>query len=711
VTDPQQAQPTLAERLRETRVGLRADIDVSRHVFRGRVSYVLRDPITFASHRFGLSDYRVLQELSPSRSLGEVFETVVCQGLLDPDDEQRFYHFVLFLHKLSFLKLPISDGAALYERHRAKEDAKRKQRFKSILFYRIPILNPDAMLARTLTFARPFFGRPAIVLWCGLVALAAYLCATHWTEFREPAANVFTGANLPWLWLTLTVLKLAHEFGHAYACRSLGGHVPEMGLMLIMFTPCAYVDASASWGFPNRRHRLFVSLAGMYVELGIAAVAMILWSVTPPGFARTLLQNVVILASVVTIGFNANPLMRYDGYYVLSDAIEVPNLRARASRYAILAMRKLFLGIPYDGPEQGGRLRALLLGYGIGAALYKIVLVLGISMLIATKLLAVGIALGGFYIVNELVGALRRLLPYLWRSEEAAPVRGRAIALGLSLTVGLPLALVAVPIPARVIAPGVIGGEHETVLRVQTPGVLRELPFEVGAQVPAGTALALLDEPQAAVELAIVEAQLEFARVQLRATSPDDPATCAQALETVNQLDDQRRFLMEQSARLTLRSPHAGALVYRQGDESIGAYVPLGTHLGTVAGGRPMVRALLTSEDLAGARPVLGQRVEFRCAAQGGTPLYGHIERIDALGSRALAPAFLDHLDLDDFALHPLTMEAGREHYEVDVLLEDSAQCELPWGATGSLRLAGEPESIAVILFRKARTFLDRLRS
>ena len=233
--------PAIAARLGKTRVELRPDLDVSRHVFRGKPCYILQDPLTFQSHRFSIEDYRVLTSLSSDQDLCDTFLLLVRMGLLGEADEERFYRFVYSLHKKSLLKLPISDDGTLYKRHVARKRQKQKAAAKSVLFWRIPVWNPNRFLNRTMGAMRPFFSRTAFIVWALVVGTGSLMIFQNWSEFMAPTGDIFSGPNLPLLWITLIVLKVAHEFGHAYACKHYGGHVPEMGVFLIVFTPCAYV--------------------------------------------------------------------------------------------------------------------------------------------------------------------------------------------------------------------------------------------------------------------------------------------------------------------------------------------------------------------------------------------------------------------------------------------------------------------------------------
>jgi len=294
-------RPSLAESLRNVHVGLRGeDLEVSRHVFRGVPCYIVRDPMTFQTQRLEVADYEVFVRIHAARPLSAIFSEQVDHGSLTAADEERSTSSYFRFTGWGFLQLPISDEKLLYRRYQQRRRLQRRNRLLGILFLRIPLWNPNAFLERTLRHVRFLYSKGCFCVWGLLLAAAFYVGAARWEELRQPLDGLLAARNLPLLWLTLIGLKVFHEFGHAYACRHYGGHVPEMGVYLILFTPCAYVDATASWGFTSKRERLVVCLAGMYVESIIASLAVFAWAATEPSVIHSLAYNVIFLAGVVT---------------------------------------------------------------------------------------------------------------------------------------------------------------------------------------------------------------------------------------------------------------------------------------------------------------------------------------------------------------------------------------------------------------------------
>ncbi len=211
---------------------------------------------------------------------------------------------------------------------------------------RFPLFDPDRFLQRTLPWVQPLFGWFGILLWLAVVGTGAVLAASHWTDLTEDIADrVLDPQNLVLLWFVYPVVKALHELGHAYATRKWGGEVHEIGIMLLVLSPVPYVDASAAWGFRDKRKRMVVGAVGIAVELFLGALALFVWLAVEPGAVRAIAYNVMLISGVSTLLFNGNPLLRFDGYYVLSDAIEIPNLGARANQYLGYLFQRYVFGV------------------------------------------------------------------------------------------------------------------------------------------------------------------------------------------------------------------------------------------------------------------------------------------------------------------------------------------------------------------------------
>ncbi len=702
---------TLADRLRDVRVGLRPELDFSRHIFRGEVSYIVRDPITFQSHRLDLADYSVVVEINEERSLHTVFSNLVANESLDAEDEEKFYEFIVSLHQLGVLNLPFSDGDRLYRRFVAKRNAAKKQRLTGIFFFKVPLINPDAFLTRTMSIARFAFTKPFLIFWIALQCFALYLLASHWGRFIEQFDGFFQLRNLALLWGTMIGLKVFHEFGHAYACKRFQGHVPEMGAFFILFTPCAYVDATSSWAFTRKWQRLVVNFGGMYFELTIAAFAMIGWCLASPGVTSSFFHNVVFLASVLTIGFNVNPLMRFDGYYAMSDALEIPNLRQRATGAVQSLLKRTILGID-DGRCQGApRMRVILCVYGVGCALYRITVVLSIATVIATKFFVVGIALGAIYFGTELTKTAVKLFSYLWFADETKAVRGRGILYSVLLIAGLIYLSGGLHLPTHVHATGVVRAEVEHVVRAKTSGTVDSVRIRAGQRVQNSDPLAVLVDPLLSAKIDEADSRVRQSEVLIRAYDQVDRARADQERESLAEHQANLEGILRDRDRLTIAAPGAGRVVDYVGRGAAGQYLARGDWVATIGDGRWLIEVLLDEDQIALVKPEQGDPVFFRAASLPGEEVRGLVVAVQPVGSVKIDDVQFTQDAGGDIQVNPYTSEAARAFFRVSVAIEPETAEHVRRGMTGTVRLTGEPAPLGRTVVRRLLVFLERLKA
>lgn len=716
---PDAATASLMAKLRNVRVGLRGDLEISRHLFRGEACYIARDPITFQSHRFEPPEYDILVRIQNDRPLGAIFDELVAAGRFGADHQERFAEFVLTLHRLGFLRLPLSDDKALYRRSQLRARANRKSQLLGFLFLRVPLWNPDGFLNRTVGYVRPLFSRAAFAAWLAFVICAAFVAWRSWAELSDPLQNVLVSMNVPLLVATLLVLKVFHEFGHAYACKHYGGHVPEMGVYLILFTPCAYVDATASWGFNRKRERLIVCLAGMYVEAAIAAAAVFVWQLSDGVLVRSIAHHVIFLASAVTVLFNINPLMRYDGYYILSDLVEVPNLRQKSRDYVAGIAKRVLLGVRDSREILSKRLRAILGGYGIASMVYRVSLLLAIATILALKFSMVGLAIGVLVIASAVLGGGLKLTSYLLRSPETASRRARAVSLAALTFLLLPVAVMWMPMPSSVFASGVIATEHEAVVRVRTPGVLEHFPLEPGAAVRAGESLGQLSNELVRYAVQAAGTSLAAHRIRTDALRTVDRSQFQQAEAQLPAKQGALDEALTQAEQLDCPSPIDGVIVQRLRPTELGRYLTPGTPLAMIAAGAWQVRTVLTAEQIASAHPELGSVAEFRSTGDPARSFRGVVSRITPRGTRQVPFAALTHLGGGDVAVDPAAGATNEPYFEITITLEpvvtsgadDGDAPPFFYGMTGSVRFAGHSEPIGTTLARRVLRFWNKLRS
>lgn len=317
---------------------LRGDLSISKQYFEGRTYYVVKDPISLQYFRLTAEDYSLAALFNGKRTFGQIRDEWA-KGhphlRLDFTPDELNERVLKFANDLALLQFLSVQG----QRVKARLDAAKRNKAKKgglyaftnqVFFFRKSLFDPDRIFGR---MAKPLWWiwtRPTFWISWAIIALGAVVFIYHADHLDQALANLFNWHNIALMWVTTIVLKSIHELGHGLTCKHFGGEVHEVGLMTMVFTPYFFVNVSDSWTMPDRRHRMLVSFAGIYVELVFAAFAAFLWVVIGPGWFKDFLFNIIIVSSVSTLLFNANPLMRFDGYYIMIDAIETPNLQQKS---------------------------------------------------------------------------------------------------------------------------------------------------------------------------------------------------------------------------------------------------------------------------------------------------------------------------------------------------------------------------------------------
>ena len=705
------ASPSLASRLQGVVVSVRADLEISRHVFRDQPCYIVRDPITFQSHRIAPEDYDILIAVSDERTLGETFEQLVQEGRLDASHEDDYYQFLLSLHQLGVLNLPVANDKILYQRFERRQRMERRSKIMGVLFMRVPMFNPDAFLNRTMHYVRPLFTKTFFCIWLLLMAAGGAVIVGRWGDLQAPLLSLLSAENILLTWVSLIGLKVIHEFGHAYACKNFGGHVPEMGAFFVIFTPCAYVDATAAWGFTNRRDRIIVSLAGMYFESVIAVLALFVWAATGPSMLNAFAYQVFLLAGVVTVGFNLNPLMRYDGYYVASDVLDVPNLRAKAQEQLRIVFDRYGLGLPAVEREFSRAMTLVLVGFGVASVLYKVVLVVTMCGVIAMKVFLLGLVMAIAYLVMTLTGAAMKAARYLWWSPHTAPVRRRAVLVSALLLTTVPAFVAFVPVARPIQAAGEVRTRSQSVVRAQTAGFVTHLTARPGGRLSAGDVVARMENEDLEREALEAEAQVTALDLQIIEASVSDRAAAITAGHRRTWHADRAADARVRQAGLNLSVERAGVVLSSPFETAVGRFVQPGEEIATIGHGPWIAHLLLDAEDLADASPEVGDMIECRPSAAPGTVLRARITEIAPAGSRAIEQTSLTHFGGGSIAVDAEGGEAAQPYFTITVLFENAVNADLRQGMTVTARFDANRHTVAMHTYRRVLRFLDHLRT
>ena len=350
----------------------RPDLTARRQTYLGKSYWVVKEPIGPNYFRFQDEEYELLQKIDGNTSLDELkewFESTFQPQKIMLEELQQF------IDMLQKSDLVITDEPSQEEELKKRYAAQKKKKQRSVLYFRFKVFDPDPFLNWCYPKIRWLFSVPFFIFSILLVLSALTFVTVQFDLFysKLPDFHSFFGpANGLWLIVILCLIKVLHVFGNGLMCKHFGVECHDMGIIIKLLSPCLYSDLSDSWMLPNKWKRAAIGAAGMYVEVILAAIATFVWWFTLPGMLNMICLNIILVSVVSTVMFNANPLLCYDGYHILSDLVEIPNLRQKANSVVRRTAAKWFFGIkPPDDPFLPQRGRIFLAMYSITAGIYR----------------------------------------------------------------------------------------------------------------------------------------------------------------------------------------------------------------------------------------------------------------------------------------------------------------------------------------------------
>lgn len=555
----------------------RSDLDCHEVSFGGTRFWHIKDPISLRYYQLKPEEFAVLQMLDGTVSLRDIRKKFEDQFAPLRLALPQLQSFLAMMHSSNLI---VSDSpgqaAVIGERQRATQQQRLISAASSVLALRFRGFDPQGLLNALLPCARWLFrplGATLASVWIlsGLVFAIVQIDAL---QMRLPRFQEFFSAS-NWLWLagTLAATKVLHELGHALSCRHFGAECHEMGFMLLVGTPCLYCNVSDAWMLPSRWRRIAISAAGMYFETLLATACLFLWWFSLPGFFNSLCLNIVVVCTISTVFFNGNPLLRYDGYYILADVLEIPNLRQQANALIGNAIGHWLFGTDVASPRMiPERHRLLLAVWGIAAGVYRLLMLWGIlwfvsdilapyglqpvAMVLAT-ISVTGVVLGPLWIVGQLVSnpfwsRTVNWPRFWWRSVLALA------ALGFAVTT---------PLPYSVSAPVMVQPEHLKRVFVAQPGRL-VWAVSVGEVVAAGDVLGRFENLQLehdilklAGEVSLLERQLQNLETRRAREREQVDALIPTTQERLSKKRDELQQRHTDAEKLTLRAPLAGRVI------------------------------------------------------------------------------------------------------------------------------------------------------
>jgi putative peptide zinc metalloprotease protein len=577
---------TLADSLvsssaRPLTVRVRPDLDYTKQRYQGRQYWIIKDPVGLNYFRFQEEEFALLNWLDGKSSLDDLRSRFEKQFAPQKITLEELGRLIGMLHQSGLVIAAVpGQGKQLLKRRGERKKKEILGALSNILAIRFKGIDPE----RILTWLEPRFGwiftTKAFILWLMVLCSALALVLVQFDTFQQklPGFHKFFGPE-NWFYLAIAMgfTKVLHEFGHGLSCKHFGGECHEMGVMVLVLTPCLYCNVSDSWMLPNKWHRAFIGAAGMYVEIFLASIATFVWWFSEPGLINNVALSTMFVCSVSTVVFNGNPLLRYDGYYILSDLLEIPNLRQKATTILTRKLGHWCLGLEeQDDPFLPKRNQVLFALYSVAASVYSWVVVFSILFFLYQvfkphRLEILGQMIAVMSLVSLVVKPLWKLGKFFYVPGRTDQVKKPRLFATLALVLAALGIVVFFPFPYRVYCAFEIqprGAEH---IYVDVQGELTEVPVEAGKRVAPGTLLAQLSSIDLELQIKELEGQRDQDKVRLdnlRDQSIVDPSGAnsaelqrGQILKSLESINEQLAERKEDVAKLKLMSHTEGVVI------------------------------------------------------------------------------------------------------------------------------------------------------
>ena len=533
---------------------------------------------------------------------------------------------------------------------------------------KLPFGSPDRLLTILLQSVGWCFSPWATLLGILVILFGIGSVVSHWPEFMASATSVVTPQNWLWMLLAWIGLKVIHELAHGLACKYHRGEVRETGLIFILFAPMAYVDVTSCWRFPSKWQRIHVAVAGMYSELLIAAVAAIAWTHFDSTVLHHLLFNIIVMASLSTLLFNANPLMRFDGYYILSDLLEIPNLATEGNRCVKALASRIFFGQRPRPLQDLGLRRWIVRAYGVAAACWRLLICVSLATAASVLLHGAGflLALGGILAWFGLP-LWKLIIQMHQRFHESRPTFMRATVTGAVLAASVFMVLAWAPWPGALSVPVVVNYSDDCTVRSAAPGFIEQVHVHDGQLVEAGQLLIELRNEQLVTDQRELELICSQEKVRRRVALDQRNGAAAQIAQRNHQAALERlEETRQRTEGLQIRAPIAGRVVARNLPQSVGTYVAEGDEILSVAdeSGKELVVSV-AQEQIDTIMPRVGDSIRFRIGDR-----WARVGTLDRLDPRASTN--LPHPAMSASVGGPLAVTQGDAQSEAQMRLAES---------------------------------------
>ncbi|MBN1604598.1 MAG: hypothetical protein JW915_23520 [Chitinispirillaceae bacterium] len=696
------------------RIYLRSSVRIRRQLFRGELWYVLHDPFANQFFRLRRNSYEFLARINKNKTIEQLWNELLDTNPENAPGQGEIIDLLAQLYHANLLHYDLApDSIKLFEKFKKRRQNLIKSNILNIMFARFPLFDPYFILKFLNPLIKTLIGPAGALLWILVVGFGIKTAIDNFSTLQIQTDAILAPENLFLLYISIAFIKIFHEVGHAFTVHRYGGEVHIIGIMLMMLTPLPYTDATASWAFRRKWQRILVSSAGMIFELFVAAIAVMIWAGTGAGLVHTLAYNIIFTASVSTLLFNINPLLRYDGYYILSDLVGIPNLQKQSTQQITWFVERYAFGKKDETPVASNTKEAWLLSiYAILSIIYKFFVFTGIMLFVANKMLLIAIIMAISFLFSWAFIPLFNFIKYLTSNPGLSRVRGRAIRVSIIAAGTIFLLTWYIPFPYSFKAPGVLKAVGYFKIVNPAEGRVIRIDKKSGSTVKQGDTLFLLENPvlinqSIETKAALLQAEIGFDKALVSSHADMEPMS-----KKIQVYSQRLEYLRKKIKALAVEAPIDGIWVAPDVDDFVGRTMPRGTPAGELIDPEQFYFASVISQnEISELFALQVKSAAIRLSGEAGKKLLVKNYTIIPVAQTNLPSSALGFSGGGDVAVNPADSSGQRTlepFYEVRAFVEQNNAVQLLNGRSGRIRFSLGNKPILWQAWRKVRQLVQK---
>ena len=702
-------------RVAKLQLRLHEQVEIHRHDYRGLIWYLLENATTGRSHRFNPAAYQFIGLMDGQRSVQEIYDRISERLQENAPGQEEIIDLLSSLYQADLLySSALANTEELFERQAQRESSQLKQRLSNPVALRFPLWDPEDFLNRNLRWVKWIFKRHIAFLWLVLMIFTLLQAVQNWPQINHYfGVNALSPNNLMLMFVLYPLIKFVHELGHAFSAKLEGGEVHEMGVNFLLFMPVPYVNVSTATHFRSRSKRILVSAAGILVESFLAALGLLLFLAAQPGLVQAIGFNIFLIGGLSSLFFNGNPLLKYDGYYMLADAIGIPNLFQRSVQYWQYFFQRYLFGLrdatsPANAPGE----TPWFVVYSLASLVYRLGILWFILVVVTEKSFYLGVILSTWLIGIQVLRPLYRAFHYIVASPALNRKRNRAFASSAAVLLVLVAFFGFMPIPSYTLSEGVVWQPDEVRLRVQEDGFVEALQVENSQRVVDGMPLITLHDPFIRSQARIARARVKELKSHYRASRANNQIDAGIVKEELQVAESELRYLLNKSGSMTINAFKDGTVLLLEADDLPGRFVRKGDLLGFILNNETPTVRMAVSQDHIGQLRQNVVDIKVRFASKPHQDFSARILRQSPKATNQLPSAALATMGGGKFVVPPdqvNQLTANEKVFLVD-LQPDFNGAQVPLGTRAYVRVNHGGEALASQWYRRLRqVFLRQL--